>query len=216
MTITSDKVQIEKDTYRIIYQSYQERNNQLSALNHAMVGFTVAFLAVMIGSYSTVFSEPSLTCQNKEHLLFFIIFASIFELTLWRVYANYVDLSIIDCYKKIICCEHYLRIIEVDNLSIKESIKESKFDHGHWIIDFFAYSVGIGICILFLCQISNCSNRFFYEIIFALVLISIAIWIISIKNKKYKKYNEMERIEASSIYQNDLAFRASLQRDCMP
>jgi hypothetical protein len=196
MTTTSNKEQIEEGTCQIIYKSYQDRNNQLSALNHAMVGFTVAFLAVMINSFSTVFINSG---ENREQLLFFIIFASIFELTLWRVYSNYVDLSIIDCYQNLICCEDILKISK--DLSLREKIKKSRFlDRGHTIIDIFAYGIGIVICILFLGQFSNRfeSDGLLYGIIFAFVFIPTAIWIIIIKKEKCKELNKCEKINCEN------------------
>lgn len=188
----SDENQIKEETYRIIYQSYQDRNNQLSALNYAMLGFTVAFLAVMITVYSSVFSEPCLNCGQKVGFLFFIVFISILEITLWRVYANNIDVTIIDCYQKTIICEDALHISKNEKISLRSNLRKKWriLDRGHTPIDIFTYIVAFGL--LYFLPIQFPENISYCEIILVIIFFTIG-WIIYLKYKKQEKLDECEK-----------------------
>ncbi|MDD1700218.1 MAG: hypothetical protein LUQ04_05425 [Methanoregula sp.] len=199
MTLISDKVQIKEDTYRIIYQSYQDRNNQLSALNHAAVGFTVAFLAAMITAYATV------DCQFKGQILPLIVFASILELTLWRVYAYKIDSSIVDCYEKIICCEDELGISNDKRLSLRKNLEESSLflDRGHTIIDIVTYTIVVSIFSFY--WVNSC-DKIFCKLVLIIIILFTFCWVLCLKIRKCKKLKNLLNKKSECIEDQDNCF----------
>jgi hypothetical protein len=118
------------ENIRIILKSTYEKIENLNNINHATIGFTVAFFGGLIAILIKIESNGG--TSDKPLLYEIILIASIFELFIWRVYANYVDNSIIDCYKKIIYCEERLRIPE--EITLKKSLMK-QCEPLKWLID---------------------------------------------------------------------------------
>jgi hypothetical protein len=177
------------ENIRIILKSNYERIENLSNLNHAAIGFTIAFLGIMISTFSTIYGDPTKNCEDKIPIYSLIIFASIIELSFWRLYANYIDLSIINAYKKIDCCEKRLYISEIAGISLRSSLMKMSFlDRGHTIIDFITFVIVFFIYVIFYFKFSKDP---IYLIIFSAIVISSIAGIIIFKHEKCHLLNKI-------------------------
>ena len=140
------------ENIRILLKSNYDRIENLGNINHATLGFTVAFF----GGLLLILINIETICDGSDKRLLYavIVVASIFELFLWRVYSNYIDNSIIDCYDKIIYCEKRLQIPE--EITLKKSLMKQceplkwLIDRGHGFFDVITYVFAWGIIFYYL------------------------------------------------------------------
>jgi hypothetical protein len=137
------------DNFRLIQKAQYDRIENLTTIIHGVNGFTAAFFTAILTIIGSAYFDPKQSLYNKALILGLIGLTSIIELCLWRLYAHFLDCSIVESYKKIGICEDLLRIPK--NISIKGSIKsnENAWDRGHLVFDLFALSgVLIGFYLL--------------------------------------------------------------------
>lgn len=126
----------DEDNSKITLQIFSQRLENLVNINHATIGFTVAFFGGVLGIFSDVYFRQA--SPEKELLLLLVVVFLTVELVAWRIYAHYVDESIIDCYKKIITCQRNLVFSE--NIRLENDLKQKCgfWNRGHVVLDTIA------------------------------------------------------------------------------
>ena len=178
------------------------RVTQLVNINHQTTGFTVAFLAVILTIYVQTYFER-LSFPKKEPIIFLVTLAAVLELILWRLYAHYIDSSIVSCYEKIVKCEDWFQFS--DKVKLKKSLLQNTWldiwlDRGHTAIDVFTFIFTVVLSISYI-QIFNKWSFFWLWIIIVLFTLII---LLSVKLKKISRIFNLIDIPDCEIKKFDI------------
>lgn len=184
----------QNENLRVILQLTQSRTENLANILVASRGFTIAFFTAILGIFLSIFLSD--TNQNKDFIYSLLLVSIILELSFWRLFEHYVDLSIVRCYEKIAYCEKKL-ILPNDFKKIDSNLN---LNRGHSYFDFFALLIIAIVSLAFFLR-DVASMIFIRYFIFEFFLI-IGLTVLAILIIRIKKKHLLENINPSKISTN--------------